>query len=81
MLYAPKHEPRRDLQFHLTWLAIVVGFEAIALTIAATGNGALLGLVLFFSGAAAVAIVAWAWTSDWPERLRVASPPARHARR
>jgi hypothetical protein len=81
MLYASKHQSRRDLQFHLTWLAIVVGFEAIAITIAATGNGALLRLMWFFGGATAVAIVAWAWMSGWSKGLRVASPPARHARR
>ena len=79
MAYAAKHEPRRDLQFHLTWLAIWVGFEAIAFTIAATGE--LLGLVLFFSTAAGGTIVAWAWTSGWPEWLRVPRPPARYARR
>jgi hypothetical protein len=81
MAYIAKHEPRRDLQFHLTWLAIVVGFEAIAFTIAATGNLALLSFVLFFSAAMAVACVAWAWASGWPQWLRFDRPPARHVRR
>lgn len=75
MLYVAKHGPQHDPQFHLTWLAIVIGFEAIAFTVAAAGAG------WFFSAAAVIAAVAWGWTTGWPGGWRVSGPPARHARR